>query len=162
MVPSVPWLDTRLHSCLYRPDMPKFWIILSDGRFDPEARVPSSPAVGISAQKSEPTWATIILRGSGNAANEREHLKSFRETVRSHAKPQEHFWTAILTELFLSQCSGKESKPQPSAAIGKGMDGAVPWLVIAQTANSVRFVAPTLRKIRFRYSLTVPSVRCNS
>src|SRR5208283_719217 len=33
---------------------------------------------------------------------------------------------------------------------------------MAQTANSVRLVAPTFRKIRFRYSLTVPSVRCSS
>jgi len=30
----------------------------------------------------------------------------------------------------------------------------------AQTASSVRFETPNLRKIRFKYSLIVPSVRC--
>ena len=34
--------------------------------------------------------------------------------------------------------------------------------VSAQTASSVRLLAPTLRKIRFRYSLIVPSARCSS
>ena len=36
------------------------------------------------------------------------------------------------------------------------------WCVTAQTATSVRFVIPSFRKIRFRYSLIVPSVRCSS
>ena len=66
---------------------------MSDGRLDPEPRVPSSAAVGISAQKSELTRAIILSSGRGNAATEREHLKSFRETARSHAKPRGRSWT---------------------------------------------------------------------
>jgi hypothetical protein len=36
------------------------------------------------------------------------------------------------------------------------------WWVSAQTASSVRLVIPSFLKIRFKYSLMVPSVRCRS
>jgi hypothetical protein len=38
----------------------------------------------------------------------------------------------------------------------------VVWWVTPQTASSVRFDTPSFRKIRFKYSLIVPSVRCSS
>ena len=36
------------------------------------------------------------------------------------------------------------------------------WVVNAHTASSVRLLAPTFRKMRFKYSLIVPSARCSS